>query len=77
MRYQNDEAYRKITLKSEECASLNLEIMSWKEVNDRLNQENSDLKSVIDDLESKNRKLVDKLNEQIYLKASEYKEKTL
>jgi hypothetical protein len=32
---------------------------------------------VIDDLESKNRKLVDKLNELMYNKASEYKERTL
>lgn len=44
---------------------------------DRMNNENGELKSVIEDLETKNRKLVDKLNEFIYNKASEYKERTL
>ncbi len=44
---------------------------------DRLNSENEELKSVIDDLEGKNRKLVEKLNEFMYNKATEYKERTL
>jgi len=42
-----------------------------------LTSENDQLKSVILDLESKNRKLVDKLNELMYNKAVEYKERTL
>lgn len=37
--------------------------MSWREVVDRLNNENNELKSVIEDLEGKNRKLVEKINE--------------
>lgn len=44
---------------------------------DRLNAENDEHKAIIVDLEGKNRKLVDKLNELIYNRASEYKERTL
>ena len=36
---------------------------SWREVGDRINGENSELRTVIDDLEHKNRKLVERLNE--------------
>lgn len=42
-----------------------------------MNDESSELKRIIQELELKNRTLVEKLNEQIYLKATEYKEKTL
>jgi hypothetical protein len=42
-----------------------------------LNDESSELKRIIEDLEHKNRKLVEKLNDQIYQKATEYKERTL
>jgi hypothetical protein len=43
-----------------------MKLISWKEVVDRLNRENTELKEVIDDIELKNRKLVEKLNEQIF-----------
>jgi hypothetical protein len=42
-----------------------------------MNDENSELKRIIEEVELKNRNLVEKLNEQMYLKATEYKEKTL
>jgi len=42
-----------------------------------MSDESSELKRIIQELELKNRTLVEKLNEQIYLKATEYKEKTL
>lgn len=64
-------------MKNEENSILNSELIQWKDVVDRLNNENNELKRVIEDLEGKNRKLVDKLNEFIYNKASEYKERTL
>ena len=44
---------------------------------DRLGGDNEDLKGVVMELEAKNRKLVDKLNELIYNRATEYKERTL
>jgi len=61
----------------EEKHLLNTEIVDWRTCVDRLNNENEELKEVISDLESKNRKLVEKLNEFIYNKAAEYKERTL
>lgn len=42
-----------------------------------MNAENKQLQLVIEDVENKNRKLVDKINEQIMMKATEYKERTL
>lgn len=56
---------------------LNKDLLNWKELVDRVTSENTSLKQVIDDLEDKNRKLVEKINEQIMLKAVEYKERTL
>jgi len=57
--------------------SLNRDVLSWNEVVSRLNVENNELKTVIQDLEDKNKRLVGKLNEQIMNKATEYKQKTL
>jgi len=64
-------------LKNEEVHILNSDVLSWKDCVERMNSENEELKRVIEDLEVKNRKLVDKLNEFMYNKASEYKERTL
>lgn len=50
-------------MKSDESSLFNQEIMQWKDVVERLNAENNDLKTVIEDLELKNRKLIDKINE--------------
>lgn len=43
----------------------------------RAQASNDELKKTIEDLESRNRTLVDKLNSSIYNRATEYKEKTL
>lgn len=77
MRYQNEETRREISHKNEEISALNRDILSWREVVERLNSENKELQLVIEDIENKNRKLVEKINEQIYMKAAEYKERTL
>ena len=63
MRYQHEEAIRQINLKSDEIVALNKDIISWREVVERMNNENKELKFVIEDLETKNRKLVEKINE--------------
>lgn len=77
LKYQNEQYYHQVQAKQEEIAQLNQEIMGWRDVVDRLNNESAELKKIIEDLEMKNRKLVDKLNDQIYQKATEYKERTL
>lgn len=51
--------------------------MAWKEVIDKGSDEVAQLKQIIADLEDKNRKLNEKLNEVIYNKASAYKQRTL
>lgn len=77
LRYAHDEVVRQLELKNDEYAILGRDILSWRDAVERLNSENQDMKGVIEDLESKNRKLVEKLNEFIYNKATEYKERTL
>ena len=62
---------------AEEKHLLNNEVVDWRSCVDRLNSENEEHKEVISDLEMKNRKLVEKLNEFIYNKAAEYKQRTL
>lgn len=44
---------------------------------ERLGQENNTLRDLVEELEDKNRKLVDKLNQQIMQRVTEYKEKAL
>lgn len=63
MKYQNDELFRKATMKTEDHIKASKEADSWREVVERLNNENTELKQVIEDLEDKNRKLVQGLNE--------------
>jgi len=40
--------------------------MGWRDVVDRLNNECIELKKIIEELEMKNRKLVEKINDQVY-----------
>ena len=68
-----DTLINQISGKGDENIGLGREILSWRDVVDRLNSENTELKQMIEDLEHKNRKLVDKLNEQIYNHATDYK----
>jgi hypothetical protein len=48
-----------------------------KSLCERRDSEIVSLREVVDDLEDKNRKLVDKLNQQIMQRVTEYKEKAL
>jgi hypothetical protein len=68
---------RQLSQKSDETTGLNKDIFRLNDYIDQLTSENKELKLVIEDLEDKNRKLVEKINEQIMAKATEYKERTL
>ena len=73
LKYSNEEHIKTIHLKDEEVRFLHKEIQTWKEVIDKSGDEVTALKEIIADLEDKNRKLNEKLNEIIYNKASAYK----
>ena len=64
-------------VKDEEIRFLQKDINAWKEVMNRGGEEISELKLIISELEDKNRRLNEKLNEVIYNKASAYKQRTL
>jgi predicted nucleic acid-binding Zn-ribbon protein len=77
LKYSNEEHIKTIHLKDEEVRFLHKEIQTWREVIDKSGDEVTALKEIIADLEDKNRKLNEKLNEIIYNKASAYKQRTL
>ena len=60
-------------MKDEEIRFLQKDINAWKESIDRSGDEISSLKQIIAEVEDKNRKLNEKINEIIYNKASAYK----
>jgi hypothetical protein len=68
---------RQLSAKNEETMILNREVVSLKDHMDRSNEDRDGMEKIIEDLEYKNKKLVEKLNEFIYTKATEYKERTL
>ena len=61
----------------DQLALVTKEANTWKEMAELLQVEQRDNRAAIEDLEMKNRLLVDKLNSQIYQQAASYKEKTL
>ncbi len=77
LKYQNEEQLRLMNAKDEEVRFLHKDLQAWKEVCDKSADETSELKAIIADIEDKNRRLSEKLNEVIYNKASAYKAKTL
>ena len=76
-KYQGEQCFRELQARQEEIARLNRESVEWRTLADRLQDDNGELRRIVEEVELKNRSLVEKLNEQIYLKAAEYKEKTL
>lgn len=75
--FQYEETLLRLDQKTEECVNLSNDSMHWRDTADKLNTENNQLKDVIEDLEDKNRRLVDKMNQQILHRVTEYKEKAL
>ena len=47
LKYQRDDLMKQIKYKNDETHQLNQEIFSWKEVVERLNKENTELKEII------------------------------
>jgi len=76
-KYQCEQYYRELQARQEEISRLNRDGVEWRTTVDGLQDENGELRRVVEEVELKNRSLVEKLNEQIYMKATEYKEKTL
>ena len=61
----------------EQTTQTQKEAYYWKEMAETFQRENKEARQRMEDLETKNRLLVEKLNAQIYLQASVYKEKTM
>lgn len=77
IRITHEENIRKLMLRDEEVRLAHKEI---NELNDKSNHQSAEieaLKLVITELEEKNRKLSEKLNEIIFNKAAVYKQKTI
>lgn len=77
MKYQNEENLRVINTKDTEISYMQKDIAQLREIIDRGQEEQEELKKLIEELENKNRRLNEKLNEVIYNKAAAYKERTI
>lgn len=73
MKLSNEEHIRVIKIRDEEVKFLQKDVQAWKEIIDKGGDEVLSLKRMITELEEKNKKLNEKLNEVIYNKASAYK----
>ncbi len=77
LRYAHEEQLRKIMQKEEDNRMLSQQIVDQKERVIHSIAEVDALKLVVTELEEKNRRLSEKLNEIIFNKASVYKQKTI
>jgi uncharacterized coiled-coil DUF342 family protein len=56
---------------------MNKDLIAWKEMIAALNDENSELKQTIEDIEVKNKKLGETMNTHMFNQATEYKQRML
>lgn len=73
----NKELQETILNKAAEIDSLNKDVAGWMEVSDNARSENTKLKKLIEELEGRNRKLMESMNLHMYNRAAEYKERTI
>lgn len=77
MRYDNENLRAVLNQKEEEIANLNDQFdLRGNEMGDQ-DRRIKELEDVIQDLEEKNKKFVDLLNQQIFKKAENYKERVI
>ena len=75
--HKQDQMSEQLQEKVEQLQAVMKEADNYKGVCERRETEIAEMRDVIEDLEDKNRKLVDKLNQQILSRVTEYKEKAL
>jgi X-linked retinitis pigmentosa GTPase regulator len=73
----NKELQETILKKVVEIDVLNKDVAAWIEVSDNARNDNTSLKKLIEELESKNRKLMESMNLHMFNRAAEYKERTI
>lgn len=73
----NNELQELLLAKVVDIDTLNKDVKGWTEVANRARGENTDLKKLIEDLETKNKKLMESMNLHIYNRAAEYKQRTI
>jgi len=73
----NLELQQRLSLKQSEAQLLSKEALSWSQVSENLRGENTQLKRQIEQLEMMNKKILEGMNNHMYARAAEYKERTL
>jgi len=73
----NKELQESLIAKVAEIEGLSRDVNAWMEVANRSRVENTDLKKFIEELESKNKKLMESMNLHMYNRAAEYKQRTI
>ncbi len=77
LHYESETLRRTINTKSEEISGLNQIINQQQHAHDQLAEKLRQMEETIQDVEEKNKRLVDLLNANIYSKAEQYKEKVM
>jgi len=77
LKFELEETHLQLEQRRADYFNLENELLHWKAHCEKLNTENASARDVIQDLEEKNKKLVDRINQQIMHRVTEYKEKAL
>ena len=77
LKFDIEDTHLQLEQKRADYYNLENELLHWKSHCEKLNTENTSVRDVIQELEEKNRKLVEKLNQQIMQRVNEYKDKAM
>lgn len=77
LNYQKSDLINQVNAGHTQQQDLYREVITWKDMVNKITDENTQLKLIIEDLESKNKKLTETLNTHLYNRAAEYKARTL
>jgi hypothetical protein len=70
LKYQAEDQIKTINIKENHIDFLNKDILAWKELAQRLSDENTDHKQTVEELEDKNRKMGEVMNTHLYNRAA-------
>lgn len=77
VRYQNEELERQLRQKQDDLAQAEHDLDRYKQIHGKTTNDVEHYLKIIEDLEEKNKKLNEKLNEVVFNKAAAYKQRTM
>ncbi len=77
LNYNKNDLVNQINAAHQEKEDLFREVLTWKELVNKLTEENTQLKQIIEDLEHKNKRFSETLNTHLYNRAAEFKARAI